>query len=88
MPEVFVCSRASDDTFTGMLIDEKVAQRFGPDAVFRDARGIELGEEHDGRTTRRTLLRLVRDWVDPDRRQVTAAVRSALDDREDSDGTR
>jgi hypothetical protein len=88
MPEVFVCSRTSDDTFTGMLIDEKVAQRFGPDAVFRDARGIELGEEHDGRTTRRTLLRLVRDWVDPDRRQVTAAVRSALDDREDSDGTR
>jgi len=88
MPDVFVCYRTSDETFTGVLIDEKLAQRFGPDAVFRDARGIELGEHHDGRTTRRPLLRLARDWVDSDRRQVTAAVRSTLDDREDSDGRR
>lgn len=88
MPDVFVCYRTSDETFTGVLIEEKLTQRYGPDAVFRDARGIELGEDHDGRTTRRTLSRLARDWVDPDRRQVTATVRSALDDGEDSDGKR
>jgi hypothetical protein len=88
MPGIFVCYRTSDEAFTGARIDEKVAQRFGPDTVFREALGIELGEEHDGRATRRTLLRLPREWVDPDRRQVAAAVRSALDDREDSDGTR
>ena len=34
------------------------------------------------------LLRLTRDRVDPDRLGVTAAARSALDDREDSDGLR
>ena len=45
MPTIFVNFRTGDETFAAVLIDEKMTQRFGSDAVFRDARSIELGEE-------------------------------------------
>ena len=103
MPTIFVKFRTSGEPFAAVRIDETRAARFGPDAVIRDARSIQLGEEFIEKSPwwrvidavrmpdqggPVPLLRLTRDRVDPDRLGVTAAARSALDDREDSDGLR
>jgi hypothetical protein len=53
VPTILVSCRTGDEPFAAVLIDEKTAERFGPDGVFRDARGIQLGEEFAGKVWRR-----------------------------------
>ncbi|MET7397554.1 toll/interleukin-1 receptor domain-containing protein [Dactylosporangium sp. NPDC005572] len=40
MPQIFISYRSGDESFAAVTLDHLLCERFGPDAVFRDARSI------------------------------------------------
>jgi hypothetical protein len=67
---IFLCYRSGDDAYAAALLDEKLSQVFGADAIFRASRSIKPGDSYAEAITRalascETILVLVGPtWVD------------------------
>jgi hypothetical protein len=66
---IFICYRGSDEPFAALLLEAKLADRFGRGQVFRDSRSIPLGTEFPDRLVEalqqcRALVAVIgQDWL-------------------------